>query len=383
MSGLRLLQRTASRDRYRWGLIRLRDCGAGAAFFRFMRIAVDVMGGDHGCGVVIEGVKRALQADKKVTALYLVGQQAEIQAAMASLRWRDNRVHVIHASEVLTMEDKPIAGLRRKKDCSIARAVDLVKEGKAQALISPGNTGAVVAAATIKLRPLPGVDRPGIAAVIPAPENEFVLLDAGANVECRPVHLAHYAIMGSIYSREILGYERPRVGLLNVGTEDVKGNELTQEAFKLCRRVDVNFIGNVEGHDLFSNRVDVVVCDGFVGNVVLKTCEGLAAGIFGWIKRELKLNAKRQIGALLAGNAFRTIKRRLDPDASGGAPLLGLNGNVMIAHGSAREHAIMNAIRVTTEAIQHQINQITCREIGRANEKLAVTRSAPGMPAFA
>ena len=348
-----------------------------------MRIAVDVMGGDHGCGVVIEGVRRALQADKRITALYLVGNQAEIQKAVTSTRLRDDRVHVVHASEVLTMEDKPIAGLRQKKDCSVVRAVDLVKDGKAEALISPGNTGAVVAAATIKLRPLTGVDRPGIAAVIPAPENEFVLLDAGANVECRPTHLVHYAVMGSIYSREILGHPRPRVGLLNVGTEDVKGNELTREAFRLCRQVDVNFIGNVEGHDLFTNRVDVVVCDGFVGNVVLKTCESLAAEIFAWIKRELTLNPKRQLGALLAKNAFRSIKRRLDPDTYGGAPLLGLNGNVMITHGSARERAIMNAIRVTAEAIQHQINQIMCREIDRTNEQLAITKSTPGVPAFA
>jgi phosphate acyltransferase len=348
-----------------------------------MRIAVDVMGGDHGCGVVIEGVKRALQVDKKITALYLVGNQVEIQKALTFTRLSDDRVNVVHASEVLTMEDKPVAGLRQKRDCSVVRAVDLVKEGKAEALISPGNTGAVVAAATIKLRPLPGVDRPGIAAVIPAPENEFVLLDAGASVECRPSHLVHYAVMGSIYSREILGHPRPRVGLLNIGTEDAKGNELTQETFRLCRKVDVNFIGNVEGHDLFTNRVDVVVCDGFVGNIVLKTCESLAAEIFKWIKRELKLNPKRQLGALLAKSAFRSIKRRLDPDTYGGAPLLGLNGNVMITHGSARERAIMNAIHLTTEAIQHQINQIMCREIGRTNEQLSVTKNAPGAPAFA
>ena len=348
-----------------------------------MRIAVDVMGGDHGCGVVIEGVRRALQADKKITTLYLVGNQAEINAAMVANRWSDHRVQVVHASEVLTMEDKPIAGLRKKRDCSITRAVDLVKEGKAEALISPGNTGAVVAAATIKLRPLPGVDRPGIATVIPAPAGAFVLIDAGANVECRPLHLVHYAIMGSIYSREILHCVRPRVGLLNVGTEDIKGNELTQEAFRLCRKVDMQFIGNVEGHDLFTNRVDVVVCDGFVGNVVLKTCEGLAGEIFRWIKRELTKNLKRQIGALLVGNAFRSIKRRLDPDAYGGAPLLGLNGNVMIAHGSAGERAIMNAVHVTTQTVSHHINQIICREITRANELLVPKKNVAPVPIYA
>ena len=341
------------------------------------------MGGDHGCAVVIEGVKRALRVDKKITALYLVGHQDQIRPAVAAARLRDERVRVVHAAEVLTMEDKPIDGLRRKRDCSVARAVELVKDGQAEAVISPGNTGGVVAASTIKLRPLPGVDRPGIATVVPAPQNYFVLLDAGANVECRPIHLAQYAIMGAVYSREILGYKRPRVGLLNVGTEDVKGNDLTQEAFKLCKQADINFIGNVEGNDLFANRVDVVVCDGFVGNVVLKTCESLATGIFAWLKNELTLNPKRMIGALLVRGALRTIKHRLDPDAYGGMPLLGLNGNVMIMHGSSRERAVMNAIRVTTETFKSHLNDVICREIGRGNERFSSQKPVVAVPAFA
>src|SRR6185369_432825 len=307
-----------------------------------MQIAVDVMGGDHGCGVIIAGAKLALQTNKKISQLFLVGNEAENSAALEKQGVKDERVTIINASQVLTMEDKPVVGLRKKKDCSILRAVELIREGAADALISPGNTGGVVAASTIRLRPLPGVDRPGIATVIPAPHNEFVLLDAGANVECRPIHLLHYAIMGSVYSQEILGYKSPRVGLLNVGTEEVKGNELTLEAFRLCKQVELNFIGNVEGHDLFSNRVDVVVCEGFVGNIVLKTCESLATAIFDWLKRELTKNPVRKAGAYLAREAFRTIKRRMDPDAYGGAPLLGLNGNVMIAHGSSRERAILN-----------------------------------------
>lgn len=340
-----------------------------------MRIAVDVMGGDHGCGVVVNGARLALAASPSVSELYLVGNESEIQAAIRQCGLGDSRARVVHASEVLTMEDKPIVGLRKKKDCSILRAVELVKDGKADALISPGNTGGVVAASTIRLRPLNGVDRPGIATVIPAPQNEFVLLDAGASVECRPLHLLHYALMGSVYSRQILGYSRPRVGILSVGTEDVKGNELTLEAFKLCRQVaaklDLNFIGNVEGHDLFSNRVDVVVCDGFVGNVVLKTCESLATGIFGWLKQELTKTPLRKAGAFLAREAFRTIKRRVDPDAHGGAPLLGLNGHVVIAHGSARERAIQNAIRMAGESVQHRINEIISRQVAQANELLA------------
>ena len=338
-----------------------------------MRIAVDVMGGDHGSGVVIDGVKAALQApgNDRIRQIYLVGLQTEINAALGSPRTRDPRLEVLHASEVLTMDDKPVVALRKKRDCSIARAVELVKEGKADAVISPGNTGGVVAAATLRLRPLPGVDRPGIVAVIPAPDNDFVLLDAGANVECRPRHLVHYAIMGSLYSRHILGYDKPRVGLLSVGTEDVKGNDLTLEALRLCKQIDgIHFIGNVEGHDLFANRVDVVICDGFVGNIVLKTCESLAKGFFNWLKRELTKAPHRAIGAFLAQAAFRTIKRRVDPDNIGGAPLLGLNGSVMIAHGSASAKAIMNAIRITSETLSHHLTEHIQQEIVQANQKL-------------
>jgi glycerol-3-phosphate acyltransferase PlsX len=345
-----------------------------------MRIAVDVMGGDHGHGVVIDGVQHALQSGLGLTEAYLVGDQEHIKSHLAQANIHDHRIRILHASDVLTMVDKPVEGLRKKKDCSILRAVDLVKEGKADALISPGNTGGLVAAATIRLRKLEGVERVGIATVIPSAENEFVLLDAGANVECRPMHLVHYAVMGSVYSREILGYKRPRVGILSNGTEDNKGNELTLETFKLCKRIDLQFVGNVEGHDLFHNRVDVVICDGFVGNIVLKTIESFAKGLIGWLQKELKKNPKRLLGALLAKNAFRTIKRRMDPDAHGGAPLLGLNGNVMKAHGSARERAIMNAIRLSTQAIQNQINQVICQEIHRANEALAACKQTETIP---
>ncbi|HOW66520.1 MAG TPA: phosphate acyltransferase PlsX, partial [Verrucomicrobiota bacterium] len=296
-----------------------------------MRIAVDAMGGDHGCDVVVLGALQALGRDAAISRIFLVGNQDQIQAVLDRHHCRDARISVIHATEVLTMEDKPVEGLRRKRDCSIARAVELIKEGQAEALVSPGNTGGVVAASTIKLRPLSGVDRPAIATIIPAPENEFVLLDAGANVECRPVHLAQYAVMGSVYARDILGIQKPRVGLLSVGTEAVKGNELTLETYPLCRMLPLNFIGNIEGHDLFTNRVDVVVCDGFVGNIVLKSCESLAIGIFSWLRKELTRNPLRMTGAFLAKGAFQTIKRRVDPDTHGGAPLLGLNGTVVIA----------------------------------------------------
>jgi glycerol-3-phosphate acyltransferase PlsX len=342
-----------------------------------MRIAVDVMGGDHGCGVVIEGAIRALQADRRITALFLVGQKSEIHAALPQRGFRDHRVRVVHASEILTMDDKPVAAVRRKKDCSIVRAVELVNDGKADAVVSVGNTGGIFAAATFKLGRLPGLDRGGIATIIPTPDHHFVLLDSGANIECKPLHLAHYAVMGSVYSRAILGCSRPRVGILSIGTEESKGNELTLQAYKLCRELDLNFIGNVEGHDLFRNHVDVVVCDGFVGNIVLKTAESLATALFSMLKRELTANPQRKLGALLAKNAFQAIRKRMDPEVYGGAPLLGFNGAVLKAHGSARERAIANAVRATTENLQHQVNQTIAEEIAKANGRLAALEPGP------
>jgi phosphate acyltransferase len=336
-----------------------------------MRIAVDVMGGDHGCGVVIEGAIRAVHDDPRITALFLVGRRSEIQSALPAGGFRDHRIRVVHASEVLTMEDKPVAAVRKKKDSSVVRAVELVHEGKADAVVSLGNTGGLFAAATFKLGRIPGVDRGGIATIIPTPDHHFVLLDSGANIECKPIHLAHYAVMGSIYSREILGCKNPRVGILSIGTEDSKGNELTLEAFRLCKQLDLNFVGNVEGHDLFKNHVDVVVCDGFIGNIVLKSCESLALAMFSMLKRELTANPQRKFGALLAKNAFRAIRRRMDPEVYGGAPLLGFNGAVLKAHGSARERAIASALRATVENLQHQVNQLMAQEIGRASERLA------------
>ena len=340
-----------------------------------MRIAVDVMGGDHGCGVVIEGARLALENNKKISTLYLVGDQAAIHAGLPARGFRDHRVRVIHASEVITMEDKPVQAIRKKRDSSIVRAAELVHDGKADALISPGNTGGIFAAATFKVGRVHGVDRGCIATVIPRQGNEFVLLDAGANIECKPYHLAQFAVMGHVYSRDVLGRKKPRVGVLSIGTEDSKGNELTLEAFRLCKFLDLNFIGNVEGHDLFKDHVDVVVCDGFVGNIVLKTSESQALAMFSMLKRELTKNTKRQIGAYLAKEAFRTIRRRMDPEVYGGAPLLGFSGAVFKAHASAREKAIASAVRVAVDALQHQVNQTIADEIARANEILAAADS--------
>ena len=329
------------------------------------------MGGDHGCGVIIAGVKRALEEQKEISTIYLVGNRADIHAALPERGFRDHRVKVIHTTEVVEMEDKPAIALRKKRDSSIARSAELVSEGKADALISVGNTGGIFAAGTFKVGRIPGVDRGCIATVIPRQDSEFVLLDAGANVECKPFHLAQFAVMGSAYSREVLKRKSPRVGILSNGTEDSKGNDLTLEAFKLCQKLDLNFIGNVEGHDLFKNHVDVVVCDGFVGNIVLKTSESLAVAMFSMLKHELMHTTQRKLGAYLAKGAFHAIRRRMDPDVHGGAPMLGFNGVVMKAHASARDRAVASAIRITLEALKNQINQTIARDIAAANQALA------------
>lgn len=346
-----------------------------------MRIVVDVMGGDHGTGVVIDGVKLALQAYPHISELHLVGQQAEIEAALKRVDCDDKRLRLHHASEVITMEDRPLDAVRKKKDCSMVRAMELVRDGKAEAVISRGNTGALVASATFKLRRLDPVERPAIATVIPSGQGEFVLLDAGANHECKPVHLVQFAIMGSVYSHGVLGHQKPRVGILSNGAEETKGNDLTREAARLCRQTNLNFVGYVEGHDLFADRVDVVVTDGFIGNIILKSIESMGKAIIGLLRRELMATPIRKAGAMLAQGALKSIKRRMDPEAYGGAPLLGLNGTVIKAHGSAREKAIMNAIRVAGETIQHKINDTIAREVAEANERLGFNKTAVHAPA--
>src|SRR5437667_3080724 len=290
----------------------------------FMRIVVDVMGGDHGCEVVIEGVKAALHNCGTISALHLVGDEAEMRAAMIKARLDDPRVRILHTAEVLTMDDKPLDVLRRKKDCSMARALELTRQGQGDAMISCGNTGGLMAAATVKLRPLQNVERPALATVLPTPRKCFLLLDAGANAECKPVHLAQFAIMGRVYSREILGNVNPRVGILSNGKEEMKGNDLMREALGLCRRLDLNFLGYVEGHDLFEGHVDVVVTDGLIGNIVLKTCESMGKAVRVLLESELTRNPLRKLAAAVAYAGLRSIKRRINADTYGGAPSLGL-----------------------------------------------------------
>lgn len=330
-----------------------------------MRIAVDAMGGDHAPREIVDGAVRAARELRKIRTLFLVGDQVAIERELSRHGDRPASVEIRHASEVVGMDESPASAVRRKKDSSISRAVDLVKNGEADAIFSAGSTGAAVASCQLKWRNLSGVDRPAIAAVFPSPTKPFLLIDAGATPDCTPEILRQFAIMGAVYSREILGVANPRVGLMSIGEEDAKGNETTKETFQLLEKSHLNFAGNIEGNDLFEGQIDVVVCDGFVGNVILKTSESVGHAISTWIKQEFTANPVRILGALLLRGALKSFKRKIDPETYGGAPLLGVNGTCTIGHGSSSAVAAFNGIRAAAEAVSQNINQIIVKEIQR------------------
>jgi len=336
-----------------------------------MKIALDAMGGDFGPPNLVAGAVMALRDYQQIKKLYLVGDSAKVENELRKHQCNDSRIEIVHSTQVVEMSDRAWTAVRRKKDSSISRAVDLIKHGDADAVVSAGHTGAAVAASTIKLRTLPGIGRPGIAAVLPTETNVFVLIDAGANIDARPEHLLQYAFMGTVYSRHVLHYKNPTVGLVSLGDEDVKGTELTKEVFKMLRPSSLNFVGNIEGRHLFEDPVEVVVCDGFVGNVILKTCESIAVAMFQWLKHELMRTRMRKVGGFLARNAIGTIKDKTNYEEYGGSPLLGVNGICIIAHGASTPLAIKNALRVAAESIEQQVNPHIVEEIRRYHETTA------------
>ena len=331
-----------------------------------MRIAVDAMGGDNAPAALVEGAIRAARELDKVTRIILVGREPVLKAELAKHGATPDKIVIHHCTEVVEMGDSPAVAVRRKKDSSINVAVDLVKQGQADALFSAGSTGAQVAASTLKLRTLEGIQRPAIAAVFPSPTKPFIVIDAGANTDSSPTMLLEFAVMGMVYARDILGVANPRIGLMSVGEEEAKGNAVTKEAFGLLSKAGLNFAGNIEGHDLFDGEIDVVVCDGFVGNVILKTCESLAHAIGVWLKNEFKANAFRMAAALCLKGAFADMKKKVDPSAYGGAPLLGVNGVSIIGHGSSKAYAVFNGIRASAEAVQHDINHAIVEGLKKA-----------------
>jgi glycerol-3-phosphate acyltransferase PlsX len=336
-----------------------------------MKIALDAMGGDFGPPSLVAGAVMALSEYQQINKLYLVGDFDKIKSELGKHQCNDSRIEIVHSTQVVDMSDRAWTAVRHKKDSSVSRAVDLVKRGQADAIVTAGHTGAAVAASMVKLRTLPGIDRPGIAAVLPTQTNVFVLIDAGANIDARPEHLLQYAFMGSVYSRHVLGYKSPTVGLVSLGEEDVKGTEKTKEVFKMLKNSSLNFIGNIEGRHLFEDPVEVVVCDGFVGNVILKTCESIAVAIFKWLKHEFQRSKWRMAGAYLARHAFKDIKNKTNYEEYGGSPLLGVNGICIIAHGASSPLAIKNALRVAAESIEQQVNPHIVEEIRRYNETTA------------
>jgi len=281
------------------------------------------------------------------------------------------RIQIHHASEVVSMQDKPSQALRKKKDSSMARAVELLRDGKADAVVSCGNTGALMAGGILRMRPLDGVDRPALGIIVPSKGKPFVLIDVGANPESTALNLMHNAVMGANYAKAALSCENPRVGLLTIGTEEGKGNSLVNASHNYLQAIKgkvINYVGPIEGFQLFDGDVDVVVCDGFVGNIVLKSSEAIFEFIGGTMKEELIRNPKRILGAALAKSAFRDMKARLSPDHHAGAPLLGLKGNILKSHGSSNYIAIANALRIASEVVKHDMIDSICSDINQAND---------------
>jgi phosphate acyltransferase len=320
-----------------------------------IKIAVDSMGSDNSPFNEVEG---AVQAAKAYDVhVILVGKESVLTPLLKeSGADRMPSIEIRNATQVIAMDEPPTAALRRKKDSSIRVAAELVRDKTASGLVSAGNTGAVMAISKMVFGTVPGVDRPALAAILPTLTGHAVLLDVGANVTCKPHHLVQFAVMGHLFSKKIIGIESPRVGLMSVGEEESKGNELTKEVHKTLKQLHLNFIGNVEGRDLYNGRADVIVCDGFTGNVALKTSEGLIEAVIKLLKEELSRNLKVKLGALLSQQSYTRLKKRLDYSEYGGAPLLGLRGASIICHGRSSSNAIKNAIRVAKEYAENQVN---------------------------
>jgi phosphate acyltransferase len=319
-------------------------------------IAVDAMGGDHAPRPEIEG--SVLAARELGIRILLVGQANAVRAELAKHAVPNLPIEVVAASEVISMQDHPAQAFRRKKDSSVHVAARLVREAKADGLVSAGNTGAVMTVARFLLGTLESVDRVALAAPFPnAKGGVSVLLDVGANVDSKPEHLVQFAVMGETYYRATFGHRRPRVGLLSVGEEEIKGNELTREVYNRLKKSPVHFVGNVEGGDLFSGNVEVIVCDGFVGNIALKICEGLALQIFEVLRKSLKSSLVSQVGAMLSQGAFKGLKKKIDYTEYGGAPLLGVRGVCVIGHGRSNANAVKNAIRVAAGLARSRMNE--------------------------
>ena len=328
-------------------------------------IALDAMGGDHAPRAEVEGA--ILAARELGVRVLLVGQEAVLGQELSRHKLRGLPIEIVNATDVITMQDSPSQAFRRKKESSLHVAARLVRDGKAEALVSAGNTGAVMTVARFVLGTLPSVDRPALAVAFPnMKEKVSVILDVGANVDSKPEQIEQFAVMGEIYYRTIWGVRRPRVALLSIGEEEMKGNELTREAANRLKHLPMNFVGNVEGRDVFRGNVDVIVCDGFIGNIALKISEGAVEHIRGMLKKAIKSSLASQIGYALSKRAFDDFRRRTDYSEYGGAPLLGVRGITIIGHGRSNPNAIKNAIRVAAELCRSRVNEKIEEELSAA-----------------
>ncbi len=320
-----------------------------------MKIALDAMGGDFAPEMPIAGAIEAVS--EYDVDIILVGDKQQITEYLKNKRYPAQKISISHASEVVQMDESPTTAIRKKKDSSIRRTVELVKNKEADACVSAGHSGVMMATSLLLLGKLPNVDRPAIATAIPSLSGFFVLIDVGANVDCKPKNLVQFAYMGDAYYRALFNEPSPKIALLSIGEEDTKGNEQTRESFKLLKKTDLNFIGNIEGKDVFSATADVVVCDGFVGNIVLKVSEGLAETILKMLKREIANISTGKIGYLMIKPALKNFKKRTDYSEYGGAPLLGINGTSIVCHGRSTSMALKNAIRVAIEIAKQRVHE--------------------------
>ena len=323
-------------------------------------IAIDAMGSDKGPSEVIAGVKLALSEHRKNFKVLLVGDENILNPILKEQKLSDEKtLRIVHASEVITMEDKPMVAIKTKKNSSMLIAIDLVKTGQAQALVSCGNTGAMMAAGTLRLRPMTPVERPALATIIPSKDRTFVMLDVGANPSPKDIHFLSNAILGTNYARIALGIENPKVGLLTIGTEEGKGNEIVQRAHELLKNSTdaINYAGPIEGFQVFQGDCDVILCDGFTGNIVLKASEGLFKMLMTLLKEEFKRNILRKFGILLASGAIKSLKKRINVEKVSGAPLLGLNGLIVKGHGSSSKEQICGAISICANCVRKSMNE--------------------------
>lgn len=329
-----------------------------------MRIAIDAMGGDHAPGLIVKGALEAA-AEWPDTELLLVGDQSVIEPLLGGAKPSNLTIH--HADDVIGPDDEPVRAVRRKKGASMVVAGTLVKEGRAEAMLSAGNTGALMATGLLIVGRMDGIERPALAPMLPTMDDKGVLaLDLGANMDAKPEHLLQYAIMGSIYRSKVHGMAKPRVGLLNVGTEAMKGNEMTKAAFELLEQAPIHFIGNVEARDVLNRNCDVLICDGFAGNIMLKAMEGAAGTIFASLKDAFGQSMLTKLAAAIMLPRLKQLKKKMDYKEHGGAPLLGLNGLVVKCHGSSDVVAVKNAVRQARVALQAQlIDSITAEINGK------------------